>query len=456
MSDLPDPAEAPSPGSFKEAEVGEGVASGPPLEERWWEAFGDDTLSRLIAQAEENSPTLEQAVLNVERALAEAGLEASILWPQVEFLNSATRARQSGTTATAVSPGVTRDNLFLAFDLAWELDVWGRVRRLRDAARLDAEAARRGYAYALVLLRSQVAERYFALREVDRRIGILDETTNVRRERLELIEARLGSGLGDELAVAQARAEYNDALADLERARSERREEENALAALTGALASEFRVAPDPDYAPPEAAVPQAVASELLRRRADISEALQLVKAAAKRVGAQVASFYPSISLGGNFGYASSSAGLWFEDPSRLWSLGPSLNLPLFQGKERARRLELARIEYGRLFSAYREQILQAVEEVETSLATLRQLDREKEALVAASTAADRAAELALQRYQSGIVNYLEVVDTQRVALSAALRLSEVEMERLERLSRLAAELGGGWEEEAGKGERRD
>lgn len=443
--DLPRPEALESPSAFKneESTAGSGSVS---VAEGWWARFSDSRLSELIAAAEANAPSLEAAVLQMEQARALARLEGADLAPQLDLLGSATRSRQSGTTGTVVSPGATRNRFFAALQLDWEIDPWGRVRHLREARVFEAEAASQAYGYALVLLRSQVAQTYFRLREMDRRIGILEATIEVRREAMGLVEIRLESGLSDELEMSQARTEYASALADLERSRGVRDTLENALATLTGAFASNFDLDFEGEYEALAVATPRAVASEALQRRPDIAEALQLVKAASERVGAQVAEFYPSLSLGGDFGYSSSETSSWFEDPSRLWSFGPSLNLPLFQGRARDERFELAKIEYAQLFSAYRGHLLRAVEEVESSLATLRQLEREQEALQQAARYSANAAELARQRYESGLVSYLEVVDTERAALTAALRLSQVEMERLGRLAQLYAELGGGWE----------
>lgn len=440
--DLPQPGALESPSAFKNEDS---AAETVFVADGWWSRFGDARLGDLVAAAEANAPRLEAAVLRVEQARVLARLEGADLAPQLDFLGSATRSRQSGTTGIVVSPGATRNRFFAALQLDWEIDPWGRVRHLREARALEAEAASQAYGYALVLLRSQVAQTYFRLRETDRRIGILEATIEVRREAMGLVEIRLQSGLSDELEMSQARTEHASALADLERSQGVRDSLENALATLTGTFASEFELDPEGQYEAPIVATPGAVASEALQRRPDIAEALQLVKAASERVGAQVAEFYPSLSLDGNFGYSSSETSNWFKDPSRLWSFGPSLNLPLFQGRARDERLELAKIEYAQLFSAYRGHLLRAVEEVESSLATLRQLEREQEALEEAARSSSNAAGLARQRYESGLVSYLEVVDTERAALTAALRLSQVEMERLGRLAQLYAELGGGW-----------
>lgn len=440
VSELPEPESIEAPPELK-AEAG-----AAELEEGWWMNFEDARLEELVRRAEESSPTLEQAVLRVEQAVALAGLEGSALAPQLEFLVSATRSRQSGTAGNVVSPGTTRNRFFAALELDWEIDPWGRLRRERRAAELEAEAAGQAYGFALTLLRSQVAQTYFLLRGVERRIGILEATITVREEALKLVQIRQESGLSDELELAQARTVAASARADLERARAERVELENALARLTGQMPSGFRLTSDSVYQANLPPAPRAVASELLQRRPDIREALQLIRAASERIGARVAEFYPSLELTGNFGYASSETDSWLEDASRLWSLGPSLNLPLFQGRDRELRLELAEIEYRRLFSAYHEQVLRAFEEVETSLATLHALEREAEALGEANEAAARAASLARQRYESGLVSYLEVVDTERAALAAALRYSQIQIEQLTRYAQLAVELGGGWE----------
>ena len=430
----PRPSEPPLavPAAFKTPSPG--AATIQP--DGWWTRFGDPTLDRLVAQAEQGSPSVATALLRVERAASLAGIEASALLPEIDFLATAGRSRQSGVTA---------NRFFASLQLDWEIDLFGRIRSLKSSAEAEAQAEADAYAASLNLLRSQVAQAYFSLRSLDRSIGILEATIAVRADALRLVEIRLNSGLSDELEVAQARTEHSVARAELQRVIGQRRVAENTLATLVGSYASEFRLDLQPQWQANIPELPRAIPSELLMQRPDLSQARRLVQAASERIGARVAEFYPSISIGGEIGYAASAADRWFRDSSRLWSAGPSLDLPIFRGKERRHLLERAQIEYRSLVEAYRSLALQAFEDVESDLALVEQLGAEFEELRAASTSARRAAAMARQRYDSGLVSYLEVVDTERAALNATLRENAVEVQKLARIAQLVTSLGAGW-----------
>lgn len=428
---------------------GEAVESGETISPEWWLAYNDPRLNELIDQAMTQSPTLAAALARVDRAAATIGVARSELFPQVDFFASAARERVSGNTGGFFSSPDSRDEFSTSLGLAWEIDMWGRVSRLTDAAVAETEAEVDAYAYALVLLQTNVAEAYFRVLVIDRSIGILEKTVAGRYELLELAEIRQRSGLGDDLELAQARTEWATAVAELEAFRRERAISENALAVLTGTFPDNLTIAPEPDWEPSIPASPIVVPSELLERRPDIAEAERLVAAASEIIGARMAEYYPRIQINGDVGFAASDASNWFTRNALFGSLGPSIELPLLTGDLTKSRVEQAKAEYREILSLYREQVLEAFRGVEDALASLLYLKREIASQTIAAEAADTAARFARQRFESGLVNYLEVIDTERIALTSNLRLNQIRGEQIAAQLELIRNLGGGWQNDA-------
>ncbi|WOO39759.1 efflux transporter outer membrane subunit [Rubellicoccus peritrichatus] len=424
---------------------GEAADSSELVSPEWWLAYSDVRLNELIDQAMAQSPTLAAALARVDRAAATIGVARSELFPQVDFFTSAARDRVSGNTGGFFSSPNSRNEYSTSLGLAWEIDMWGRVRRLTDAAVAETEAEVDAYAYALVLLQSNVAEAYFRVLVIDRSIGILEKTVAGRLELLELAEIRQRSGLGDDLELAQARTEWATAVAELEAFRRERAISENALAVLTGNFPDNLTITPNLEWEPSIPASPIVVPSDLLERRPDIAEAERLVAAASEIIGARIAEYYPRIQINGNVGFAASDASSWFTRNALFGSLGPSLELPLLTGDLTKSRVEQAKAEYSEILSLYREQVLEAFRGVEDALASLLFLKREIASQSIAAEAADTAARLARQRFESGLVNYLEVIDTERISLTTNLRLNQIRGEQIAAQLELIRNLGGGW-----------
>ncbi len=413
----------------------------------WWSGFNDPVLDRLIKQAEDNSPTLDAALERVERAAARAQVAGSELFPDIDYFSEAVRRRRSGNTGFVNQGDRTQNEYQLALDLEWEIDLWGRLRRLERSGMATAEAAARAYASAVLLIRTGVAEAYFRVRYLDRSIRILEQTVENRLDTLRLAEVRNRSGLGDQLEEAQARTEWATASAGLQNLRRNRALAENALGLLIGVFASEFELLPDPAWKVAVPDLPAVIPSELLKRRPDISEAERLLAAASERIGAAQANYYPAIELSGGVGVDASSNAELFSKSSVFGFLGPDLNLPVFTGGRIQGQVNETRAAFAELLALYMEQVLEAFRQVDDALAQLRYLDAEIEAEVIATESSQLAARLARQRFDSGLVNFLEVIDTERLSLSTALRLNELQSERLTQHIALLRSLGGGWQE---------
>ncbi len=417
-----------------------------PMTSGWWLAYEDPHLDLLIAKATVDSPTLAAALARVDRAAATVGVTRAELFPQVDYFASAARERTSGNTGSAFRNAGTRNNFSTSLGLAWEVDLWGRVRRLTESALAEAQAEADAYAYALVLLQTGVSEAYFRIRVLDRSIGILEKTIVGRFELLQLAQVRQQSGLGDDLELAQARTEWATASAELQAYRRERAVSQNALAVLVGVLPEGFVIEPDAEWTPFLPLSPTVVPSQLLERRPDISQAELLVKAASELIGARTAEYFPRLQITGDVGFASSDVSNWFTRSSLFGALGPSIELPVFTAGRIKSQVEQAKAEFRELSALYKQQVLDAFRQVEDALSGLDYLSREIDSQGIAAKAANDAARLARQRFDSGLVSYLEVVDTERIALSTNLRLNQIQGEILAEQLALIRSLGGGWQ----------
>ncbi|MGE9293296.1 MAG: efflux transporter outer membrane subunit, partial [Puniceicoccales bacterium] len=262
---------------------------------QWWTAYDDPELTALIETATEANPDIGAALARVDRAAASVGVARSELFPQVDFFTEAVRQRSSGNQTQPYGDASTRNNFSSALGLAWELDVWGRVRRLSASALAEAQAQADAYGYAVVLVQTMVGQQYFEIRTLDQRIEFLERTVAGRKESLDLVEVRRSSGLADDLEFYQARTEWSIARSELEGFRRRRALAENALAILLGAYPSDFSLPADPDWVPYLPPSPSAVPSTLLERRPDLAQAENLVRVASERIGARVAEYFPRI-----------------------------------------------------------------------------------------------------------------------------------------------------------------
>lgn len=418
------------------------------LSANWWTAYNDPQLTAIIEQATRHNPDVSAALARVDRAAASVGVARSDLFPQVDFFTEASRVRQSGNLTNPGGPATTRNRFESALGLAWELDVWGRVRRITNSALAEAQAAADAYGYAIVLVQTFTAEQYFQIRTLDERISILEKTVVGRKESLDLVEVRRQSGLADDLEYYQARTEWSVARSGLEGFRRRRALAENALAILTGAYPSEFSLPVDPDWHAMLPISPSAVPSQLLERRPDLAQAENLVKAASELIGARIAEYFPRIQITGDVGFAASDASNWFTRSSLFGSLGPSVSVPVFTAGRIASQVDEAKADYRELLQLYKGQVLTAFQEVEDALAALQFLQVQVAAQQDAADSARAAADLALRRYENGLVNYLEVVDTERTALNNALALVELENELFAQQLALIRALGGGWRQQ--------
>ena len=430
--------EAPDSGSWKVGEPADSSKRG-----EWWTLFGDPDLDRLEQFALARNQDLRAAAARVEEAAAAAGLAQSAAWPQLAANPSVVRGRTSDTT-TNPFPNKLSTDFSAPLLMSWELDIFGRVRRLSEASRADAEASAATFESVRLSLTANVAATYFSLRGADREAEIVSRTVGLRRRELEIVAAQRRSGTGTELDVARAETELASTETDLDSIRIRRESLQDALAVLAGETATSFQIA----ISTGEAAVPvvaPGIPSDLLERRPDIAAAERSLSSANARIGVAKAAFFPAISLTGEGGFESADTANLLKADSRIWSIGPSLYLPIFQGGRNAANLRRARAAYDESVATFRQQVLVAFREVQEALTVARLLQEQSASQDQALVSSERASRLAQTRYMAGYTSYLDVIDAERTELSNERFAAQLTTSRLTTAIALVKALGGGW-----------
>ena len=421
---------------------GASAAEAASLADRpWWEVFGDDALKSLIDEALRNNYDIREAAWRVAEFRARAGVARADFFPQVQYQGQVSRSRQSDF----VVPGSTPVTLYdVNLGLSWELDLWGRIRRLSEAALaqyLETEEARRGVLLSTV---SEVARAYFALRELDARLEIARRTTDAFRETLDLFSRQLAGGIASQLEVSRAEGAMRNAagvVSDLERQITA---QENLIGFLLGrnpgpvtrgASLTEQALVPE---------VPAGLPSALLERRPDIRQAEQQLVAANANVGAAMASFFPTISLTGAFGAVSTDVSNLFP-AGKTWSIAAGLTGPLFQGMrlKNQYQVNVALFEEARV--RYESAVTNAFGEVSTALVAYQKLALTEKEQAGSVAAYQEAVRLANIRYVAGLANYVEVLDAEQQLFPAENTLAQTRFQRLDAFVQLYKALGGGW-----------
>jgi multidrug efflux system outer membrane protein len=430
------------PGDWKTGEPADALARG-----EWWKLFGDDVLSALETEALAANQDLHAAAARVEQARAAAGLARANYWPQFAVNGSVTRERASGTTDN-VLPDTLTTTYRAPLVASWELDLFGRVRRLTESARAEAGASEATFESVRLSLTAEVAAGYFSLRALEQELAIVQETIALRRRAFDLVTARLRSGTAADLDAARAENELASTEVEASVLANRRATVQNALAVLVGRPASGFEIAGSANRALGQVAVPVIPAglpSDLLERRPDIAAAERSLAGANARIGVAKAAFFPAISLTGGAGYASGDIDRLFQADSRAWSIGPSLYLPIFQGGRNRANLARSRAAYEEAVAVFRQRVLVAFREVQDALTAIHYLSEQSGAQERALSSAHRATVLAQRRYDAGYVSYLEVIDAQRTALSNQRASVQLTAQRLNTSIALIKALGGGW-----------
>lgn len=417
----------------------------------WWEIFGDPELSRLEVQATEANQDLKAAYARFKQARATADVARSGIFPRVNASFLAIEQRDSENRVVGGKPGETYDTFTLPFDLSYELDLWGRVRRSVESAKAQAQAVADDVESSRLSIQAEVAANYFAIRALDADKALLLSSIDIYRKSLELVRNRRAGGMVSDLDVAQAETILKNTESQLPDNALQRAKFEHALAVLTGQNPSLFHLPERPlDVAP--LVLPPDLPSELLERRPDIAGAERRMAAANANIGVATAAFFPTIKFGATAGFqtgdlnANRNMSNLLEWPSRFWAIGPSVTLPLFQGGQLRANLSQAEASYEETVAKYRQTVLAAFADVENNLAAEHLLVNQYEQVSAASKSANRQLEIASNRYNAGLVTYLEVATAQNTTLGIERTAMRLRGQQLVAVVSLVKALGGGWE----------
>ncbi|MFC5461517.1 efflux transporter outer membrane subunit [Massilia niabensis] len=418
----------------------------------WWSVFNDATLTRLEERALRDNPGAKAAAQRLLQAQAQLGVLRAGQAPNLSVNATISNSRTSAETSQALAMGgrsIKGNNFAVGAALSYELDLWGRVRRVVEAADAQALAAQDDRDGVLLMLSSQVAQSYWQLRGLDAESAILRDALATRREAQELVEARFDGGLSNELDVSRARIERANAEADLHEVQRQRNLVEHALATLVGASPSTPLVPTQPKTALPlPPGIPVGLPASLLAQRPDLAASVANLRAANAQAAVAEGAFYPSLTLTSNFGFASESLRELAGGSARQFSIGPlALSLPVFDGGRNTANLALYRARYEEALANHETRLLGALREVEDALSDAQQRQKQGEVQAQAQAAAARALLVAQARYERGISTYLDVTDAQRSALTADRAGAQIRTQRLLASVAVARALGGGWSE---------
>ena len=489
----PPKPEQPDPTRFKNAGPGSSrwkVAEPRDKEGRgpWWTLFHDPDLDRLEAAAVANNQDIRLALERIDESRAQTKVAASDFYPHFDFDGTYARERMSnnepyqrgalvgpnplsgltggstgGTGGTAGGTGsggalvLTQQPLTRTFslfrepvDLNWEVDLFGRVRRNYEAARAQREAVEADARNMGLTIAANVANEYFNLRAMDTERTVIERTIKSRQDALGIAQERLSAGLTGELDVVRAQADLASNQADLAIVKRTRAELENALATLVDQPASTFRFARDDLGRAPPPRVPPGLPSALLERRPDVAEAERELAADNAQIGVALAAFFPRITLTGAAGFESATITDVLSPGSKIWQIGPSVSIPIFEGGRNEGNLKAARARYAQQVARYRGQVLTAFQDVENALGDLRYLAEQAEAQDRAVEAARRTLQLSQDQYRNGAVTFLDVTDSERTLFGNERTAAQLIGQRMQATVQLIKALGGGWDKPRG------
>jgi len=439
--DTPVPADYKESANFKSAEPGDALSKG-----KWWEVYSDPQLNALEEQIAVSNQTLKAAQAQFAEARAAIRTVRAAYYPTVTGSASAAGTRQSQNRALfgTTSPVTYADYQLPPIDVAWEPDVWGRIRRSVEAARAEAQATAADLANTELSLQAELALDYFQLRGLDSQQQLLDSTVASYQRAFELTDSRYKGGVASAVDVAQAQTQLETTRAQAADIAVDRATFEHAIAVLIGKPPAEFTKQATPLTLPPPA-IPAGLPSQLLERRPDIAAGERRVQEANAQIGVARAAYFPIFSFTGGGGFESSQIHNLLSGPSGFWSLAGSAAELIFDGGLRRGITEQARANYDKSVDTYRQTTLTAFQEVEDNLAALRILENEATIQDGAVAAAQHSLDLSNSRYRGGVASYLEVTTAQSAALGDERAAVDILTRRMAASVLLIKALGGSW-----------
>jgi multidrug efflux system outer membrane protein len=409
----------------------------------WFQVFEDPTLQALIRDAIANNLDLRVALAHVEEARARAGIAKSYLYPQVDG-SAAYGAR--GASTTEETNDTTHQSGVYGFQLSWEIDLFGRLRRGQEGAIALALASEQGRRGVLVTLVGDVASNYFLLRELDLQLQIARETLRLNDETVTYFRNRLDGGVSNRLEldrIVALRQQTASAIPEIERQMAV---VENLISLLLGRPPSPItrQGLTNSELLPPP--IPAGLPASLLERRPDVVQAEQVLVAANADIGVAKSMFYPTISLTGFLGGVSGDLTAFLGGTGGVWSVGAGLFQPIFQAGRIRRNLEAAQARFDAALAEYQKAALNSYREVANSLVTIQKLAEQRGHREIGVTALQDASDLSRERYESGLASYIEILTADQQLFEQQLLLAQTRGAELRARADLYRALGGGWQ----------
>jgi len=436
-------AEAP----WRAAEPRDGIPKGT-----WWAFYQDSVLDQLETKALNANQSILLAVTRVQQARDLARVQVAAVFPSLTTQPSAERERLSATRpatgGTKPNSSITQNIFQIPFQLNYEVDVFGRVRRNIEASNATYQATAADLENVRLLTTSDVASDYFSLRELDAEIGDVEQAVSYDEKGLVLVNNRHAGGVASGLDVAQQETVLEAARAQLHLLQQQRATFEHALATLVGEPASTFHLAPAA-LAAQIPAIPMGVPADVLERRPDIAEAERQMASQNALIGVAQSAFYPSISLFGGGGVQSVDITNLISAPNSFWSLGVSAAETIFNGGRLHAQADFAKSGYQGSVATYRNTVLTAFQQVEDGLTGLTTLADAAATQQRAVEASQRFLNIANDRYVGGLVTFLDVVTAEQTLLTNERLATQIQGQRLVTSVFLVKALGGGWDRAA-------
>ncbi|MDP0497327.1 MAG: efflux transporter outer membrane subunit [Verrucomicrobiota bacterium JB024] len=443
--------EITTPDAWQLAIVGETPGEADAPIQSWWEMFNDPVLNGLIEDARESNLTLQIALANVREARARLAYTGGTALPEVQAFGQAasTKLSDNGAFSQMAPPGGFHSQGMMAFglDAAWEIDVFGRIRRQVEAESAAFSASVESYRDVLVSLYAEVALTYIEIRACQVHIANAESNIKVQTQSLDLTEERFNDGLTSQLDVEQAKSNLYNTRAAIPLFRIRMNAAYNRLAVLCGkdpgTLQTEVGgagVLPSPGMN-----LSAGVPADLLRQRPDIRQAERELAAATARIGAATADLYPRFALKGAIGLESRSFSDLFDSSSMVWTMAAPVHWNIFTAGRTLDNIEIHEEKQQQALLNYRQVILQAMEEVENALTSYNEYRQRGQELDQAAQAAESAVELVSIQYDSGLTNFNNVLDTERSLYEQQNSLISSQTDSLRSIVALYKAIGGGW-----------
>lgn len=434
-----------SPGAFR-GDAAPGSSSFADLV--WWQVYQDATLQALVREAFTNNYDLRIAMTRVEQARAIAMQARSEFVPSLNYNASVNRGRNETFGSPFPNNASTLSSAAVTLNAFWEVDLWGRVRRLNESARarfLASEEARHGVRLTLL---SDVASDYFRLLELDRELEIAGRTTNSFGESLRIFSQRVAGGTASALESARAEAALADATAAIPEIRKEISQLENELCLLLGRVPGPIERSRPSVAAQMAPDIPAGLPSALLERRPDVREAEQQLRSANAQIGESITEFFPKIGLTSLLGRVSPELSAFSLGTANVWGIGANAAGPLFEGGRLAGQYRFAKAARDEAALRYRQTALIALRDVSDALIARERLVEVGEQRTRQVNALESAVKLSTERYTAGKASYYEVLESQQQLFPAQLSQARAQRDQLLAIVALYKGLGGGWNEE--------